>query len=83
MNKYVRHPLCDKDINVISGVGKMTSCKLRKHGYTKAYQLLGQYLLLNKDKQMFIEWLEYVTQKKSIHHHRTAEWIYEWCHYNL
>uniref|UniRef100_A0A6C0JQ19 Uncharacterized protein n=1 Tax=viral metagenome TaxID=1070528 RepID=A0A6C0JQ19_9ZZZZ len=48
----------EKDVNMLMGINDSNNLKLIENGYTKAYQILGMLLLFNKNKNLFVEWLE-------------------------
>jgi hypothetical protein len=47
----------DMPVGAISGIGVVYEEKLRSHGIYFAYNLLGQFLILNKDKDAFRDWM--------------------------
>ena len=55
---FVREPMRDKDIRQITGIGEKYGSILESKGFCKAYHLLGQYLLLSRDRTVFEAWLE-------------------------
>jgi hypothetical protein len=48
----------NKNIIEVDGIGEKASSILKDRGYTYAYQILGQFLLLNCDKKDFDWWIQ-------------------------
>lgn len=44
--------------NNLSGIGDVNGAKLSAAGFEYSYQVLGQFLLLGQDEEMFIDWLQ-------------------------
>ncbi|VDN96010.1 unnamed protein product [Rodentolepis nana] len=55
---FVSEPIGDKSVMDLPGVGEVIGTRLKKKGYNMAYNVLGQYLLLNKDEELFIDWMK-------------------------
>ncbi len=45
----------------------------------QAYMVLGKFLMLKKDTQMFTEWLKDTTGANSAHARSCAQCLTEWC----
>lgn len=63
VQKFVSGPMKTDDgsykqTDEIAGVDKFTYLILVDRGYDRAYKVLGQYLLLGMDKEMFMDFLE-------------------------
>jgi len=56
--RFVSALMGDKRVTEIHGVGRDLGSKLKDQGYGQAYHVFGQYLVLNKDYQRFIEWMK-------------------------
>ena len=53
--------------------------RLVKEGFDKAYVVLGQYLILKKDEELFTEWLKDVTKANSKQAGDCAQCLKDWC----
>ncbi|CAF0809928.1 unnamed protein product [Didymodactylos carnosus] len=54
---FTSEPLKDKYVSEVPGIGPKLSSNLEDSGITKAYELLGIYLTLLKDKEYFELWI--------------------------
>lgn len=81
--KFVSELMRDKDIEEVCGIDETSALRLRDGGWTKAYVILGQFLLLNKDKELFINWLYSVSDVDILHGRIVYECIKEWCNLHL
>ncbi|CAI9729929.1 barrier-to-autointegration factor [Octopus vulgaris] len=67
-------PIGNKSVKHLDGVTKALAKKLTEKGYIKAYTVLGQFLVLNKDEKLFKDWLT-----SSIHaSQEQSEQCYNW-----
>ncbi|CAF1555145.1 unnamed protein product [Rotaria magnacalcarata] len=54
---FTSEPLKDKQLNEVPGLGPKLASNLEQSGITKAYELLGIYLTLLKNKEYFELWI--------------------------
>ena len=45
------------------GIGDVLGKRLESKGFDKAYVVLGQFLLLKKNRDLFVEWIKVNIQK--------------------
>merc|ERR1712047_191059 len=58
---FISEPLEEKSVTECAGIGKVLGEKLKNAGFEYAYNLVGQFLLFNKDVDTMQEWLKEVT----------------------
>ncbi|XP_041802907.1 barrier-to-autointegration factor-like protein [Chelmon rostratus] len=76
---FVGEPMGDKPVTALSGIGEVLGRALQQQGFDKAYVVLGQFLLLKKDTEMFAEWLKDACGAKSHQAESCALCLKEWC----
>ncbi|GIY46877.1 barrier-to-autointegration factor [Caerostris darwini] len=54
---FTSEPMGSKGIETLPGLTRNSRDKLMSQGYDKAYIVLGQFLLLKKDKKSFADWI--------------------------
>ena len=54
---FVAEPMGDKDVTALPGVGKTIGARLADKGFDKAYVVLGQFLVLKKNEELFLDWI--------------------------
>jgi len=78
---FVAEPMADKPVTDLAGVGNVLGQRLITKGYTEAYVVLGQFLLLKKDKELFVDWMKDAaganTKQASDCHQCLADWCDE------
>jgi hypothetical protein len=47
----------EKPVTELAGIGPVLGTRLADKGFDKAYVVLGQFLLLKKNEELFREWL--------------------------
>uniref|UniRef100_A0A1I7UQR3 Barrier-to-autointegration factor 1 n=1 Tax=Caenorhabditis tropicalis TaxID=1561998 RepID=A0A1I7UQR3_9PELO len=76
--EFVGEPMGDKEVTCIAGIGPTYGTKLTDAGFDKAYVLFGQYLLLKKDEDLFIEWLKETAGVTANHGKSAFNCLNEW-----
>jgi len=80
---FIAEPMGEKAVTELAGIGPVYSAKLIDQGFDKAYVVLGQFLLLKKDKDMFIDWLTDLAGANKHHANACYDCLHEWCEQHL
>ena len=54
---FIAEPMGDKPVTELAGIGKTLGQRLTKNGFDKAYVVLGQFLVLTKNRELFVDWI--------------------------
>lgn len=76
---FITEAIGDKPVTDVAGIGKVLGERLNTAGFEKAYNLVGQFLLLNKDVETFADWLKEEIQANKKQSNDCAKCIEEWC----
>ncbi|RMZ94500.1 barrier-to-autointegration factor [Brachionus plicatilis] len=76
---FVSEPMGEKEVTAIAGIGAVLGERLSDKGFDKAYVLLGQFLLLKKDEEMFKEWLKDTCNANAHQSNNCYTCLKEWC----
>lgn len=80
---FVSEPMGEKEVTALAGIGETYGRKLADEGFDKAYVVLGQFLLLKKQKDLFLEWLKETANVSSHHGESCFNCLNEWCEQHL
>ena len=76
---FVADPIKDKPIKELPGIGEVYAKRLENCGFTKAFHVLGQFLVLDKSRELFVDWLVEAAEMKSTKFaEQCYNGLYEW-----
>ncbi|XP_067400557.1 barrier-to-autointegration factor [Emydura macquarii macquarii] len=76
---FVAEPMGEKPVGTLAGIGDVLGKKLEDKGFDKAYVVLGQFLVLRKDEELFREWLKDTCGANAKQSRDCAGCLREWC----
>lgn len=77
---FVSEPMGEKPVTDLAGIGDVLGKRLEALGFDKAYTVLGQYLLLKKDEELFKMWLKDTVSANSKQSADCYRCLTDWCH---
>lgn len=75
----VAAPMGEKPVGSLAGIGEVLGKKLEERGFDKAYVVLGQFLVLKKDEDLFREWLKDTCGANAKQSRDCFGCLREWC----
>ncbi|XP_043929726.1 barrier-to-autointegration factor [Protopterus annectens] len=76
---FVAEPMGEKPVDALAGVGEVLGGRLSNKGFDKAYVVLGQFLVLKKDQDLFVEWFKDICSANSKQAKDCCSCLKEWC----
>ncbi|XP_065159792.1 barrier-to-autointegration factor [Atheta coriaria] len=76
---FVAEPMGDKVVTDLAGVGDVLGKRLVEKGFDKAHVVLGQYLVLKKNKELFQEWMKDTCQANAKQSGDCYQCLNDWC----
>ena len=77
--RFVAEPMGEKPVTELAGIGEALGGRLSQKGFDKAYMVLGQFLVLKKDQDLFTIWLKEASGANSKHASDCFNCLSEWC----
>ena len=71
--------MANKSVTELAGIGEVRGRTLTRKGYGKAYVVLGQFLILKKDEDMFKDWLFEMCRADAKQQDDCYMCLREWC----
>lgn len=76
---FVSEPMGDKAVTELAGIGQVLGDRLVAKGFDKAYVVLGQFLVLKKNEELFKDWLNQTCGANSKQQNDCSNCLKEWC----
>ncbi|XP_058793290.1 barrier-to-autointegration factor [Phymastichus coffea] len=76
---FVAEPMGEKPVTDLAGVGEVLGRRLEASGFDKAYVVLGQFLVLKKDRELFQEWMKDTCQANTKQSNDCYQCLLDWC----
>jgi len=76
---FVAEPMGEKEVTDLAGIGGVLGDRLMKKGFDKAYVVLGQFLVLKKNKELFVDWLKDTASANSKQAGDCYQCLSDWC----
>ncbi|KAM8835985.1 barrier-to-autointegration factor [Synchiropus splendidus] len=76
---FVAEPMGEKSVNALAGIGDVLGKRLESKGFDKAYVVLGQFLVLKKDEELFRDWLKEISGANIKQQQDCYTCLKEWC----
>ncbi|GAV04224.1 hypothetical protein RvY_14536 [Ramazzottius varieornatus] len=80
---FQSEPIGEKEVTAVAGIGDVLGARLVEKGYDKAYVLLGQFLVLKKDRELFQDWLHETCNANAKQQKDCADCLAEYVKENL
>ena len=71
--------MSEKDVTELAGIGPVLGKRLTDKGFDKAYVVLGQFLVLKKNEELFKDWLSDTCGANSKQQNDCFTCLNEWC----
>lgn len=69
----------DKPVMALAGIGETLGQRLEEKGFDRAYVVLGQFLVLKKDEELFNDWLKEACGANAKQQRDCYGCLKEWC----
>ena len=76
---FVGEPMKNKPATAVPGIGTVLGSRFLEAGFDTAYSILGQFLLLKKDEELFCMWFRDTSGGNRKHAKDCYSALLEWC----
>ncbi|XP_030753224.1 barrier-to-autointegration factor [Sitophilus oryzae] len=76
---FVAEPMGEKPVTELAGVGEVLGDRLIQAGFDKAFVVLGQFLVLKKNQDLFKEWMKDTCSANSKQSTDCWQCLNDWC----
>ncbi|PIK55218.1 hypothetical protein BSL78_07948 [Apostichopus japonicus] len=77
--EFVGEPMGDKPVTDLAGIGPVLGDRLQKAGFNFAYTVLGQFLILEKNNELFVSWIKDTASANQKQANDCYSCLKEWC----
>ena len=54
---FINEPIGVKPVTELAGIFEALGARMSREGFDKAYVVFGQFLVFNREKEPFVEWM--------------------------
>ncbi|XP_050300975.1 barrier-to-autointegration factor [Anthonomus grandis grandis] len=76
---FVAEPMGDKPVTELAGVGGVLGERLKEAGFDKAFVVLGQFLVLKKNQELFKDWMKETCSANTKQSTDCWQCLNDWC----
>lgn len=76
---FVGEPMGEKPVTDLAGIGATLGGRLSEKGYDFAYVVLGQFLVLKKNEELFKDWLNQTCNANAKQQSDCFKCLQQWC----
>jgi len=76
---FVAEPMGEKEVGELAGIGEVLGKRMSSKGFDKAYTVLGQFLLLKMNKELFVDWIKDTCGANSKQAGDCYQCLSDWC----
>lgn len=69
---FINEPMGNKSVKAIPGIGEEFAAELKACNMDKAYQLYGQFLILDRNEERFNDWLTSQFRLMNVKHQKAC-----------
>ncbi len=77
-DQFIREPMGEKTVYELAGIGRALGGKLNTNDFYRADQVFGQFLVFNRDKTLFKNWLHGLCDANVKQQNECYQCLYEW-----
>jgi len=76
---FISEPMGEKPVTDLAGIGEVLGKRLESKGFDRAYVVLGQFLVLKKNQEFFVEWLKDLANANNKQATDCYQCLADWC----
>lgn len=76
---FIAEPMGNKSVTELAGIGPVLGARLSSKGYSRAHAVLGQFLILRRNRERFKDWLYQICNANEQQQKACYMCIKAWC----